>query len=282
MKQTSIQFRLFKNMLFKSVIVLISSLCAVPLVLVLYFITKKGIASISWSFLTNLPKPVGETGGGISNAITGTLMLIIVASIIAVPVGIFGGVYLAENKKSRIAGIARTCVEVLQGVPSIVIGIIAYLWIVKPTSSFSALSGSVALAMMMLPVIVRTTEETISLIPYSIKEAGLALGVPYHKVLLKVVIPSGLSGIVTGITISIARVAGETAPLLFTAFGNPFQNYNILRPMNSLPLLVFNYATSPYQDLKDQAWGASFVLLVMILLINILTKIAIRRWKIQF
>jgi phosphate transport system permease protein len=282
MTQASIQYRLVKNILFKGIVLLISSLCAVPLVLVLYFIIKKGIATISWTFLTSLPKPVGETGGGIVNAITGTLLIILVASVIAIPIGVFGGVYLAENKKSRITNIARTCVEVLQGVPSIVIGIIAYLWVVKPTGNFSALSGSIALAIMMLPVIVRTTEETISLIPYSIKEAGLALGVPYHKVLLKVVIPSGLSGIVTGITISIARVAGETAPLLFTAFGNPFQNFNILRPMNSLPLLVFNYATSPYQDWKDQAWGASFVLLVIILLINILTKLAIRRWKIQF
>ncbi len=282
MSQASIQYRLFKNIFFKSMVFLISSLCAVPLILVLYFITRKGISSLSWAFLTHLPKPVGETGGGIINGITGTLIIIIIASIIAVPIGIFGGVYLAENKKSRIAGIARTCVEVLQGVPSIVIGIIAYLWVVKPIGQFSALSGSVALAIMMLPVIVRTTEETISLIPFSLKEAGLALGVPYHKVLLKVVIPSGLSGIVTGITISLARIAGETAPLLFTSFGNPFQNFNVLRPMSSLPQMIFNYATSPYDDWHDQAWGASFVLLVMILLINILTKLAIRRWKVQF
>lgn len=282
MKQESIQYRLFKNILFKGTVLLISSLCAVPLVLVLFFIIKKGIATINWTFLTALPKPIGEEGGGIINSITGTLMIILVASIIAIPIGVLGGVYLAENKKSVISSIARTCVEVLQGVPSIVIGIIAYLWVVKPTGNFSAISGSIALAIMMLPVIVRTTEETISLIPFSIKEAGLALGVPYHKVLLKVVIPSGLSGIVSGITISVARVAGETAPLLFTALGNPFQNFNVLKPMNSLPLLIFNYAMTGSPDAVAQAWGASFVLLVLILCINILTKLAIRRWKIQF
>lgn len=278
----NLRSRLFMEGFFKTMVIIISSICAVPLIFILYFIVSKGVSSISWSFLVNLPKPVGETGGGILNAIVGSLMLVTIASIIAIPVGIICGVFIAENSNTRLARLARLCAEVLQGVPSIVVGIIAYLWIVRPAGRFSALSGSIALAIMMLPVIIRTTEETMRLIPNTIKEASLALGVPYYKTILRIVIPSGFSGILTGIIISVARVTGETAPLLFTAFGNPYLNFNALRPVQSLPLLIFNYATSPYDDWKQQAWGASFVLLTWILLINILAKILTRRWKIQF
>jgi phosphate transport system permease protein len=169
----------------------------------------------------------------------------------------------------------------LQGVPSIVIGIVVYFWLVKSTGTFSAFSGSVALAIMMLPILVRSTEETLKMIPSSLKEAGLALGMPYNKVILRIIVPCGMSGILSGVMLAVARVAGETAPLLFTAFGNPYLTTNISKPMQSLPLLIFNYATSPYDDWHDIAWGASLILLATVLLLNIITKITTRRWKVQ-
>ena len=169
----------------------------------------------------------------------------------------------------------------LQGVPSIVIGIVVYFWVVKPMGTFSAFSGSIALAIMMLPIMIRSTEETLKMIPDTLKEAGLALGLPYHKVILRIILPCGMSGILSGILLSIARIAGETAPLLFTAFGNPYLNTNMSKPMQSLPLLIFNYATSPYDEWHDLAWGAALILLSTVLLLNIITKLTTRRWKVQ-
>lgn len=278
----NIKRRRTKNYLFKGLVFLIAGLCAVPLVLILFYIVKQGISAISWEFLTTMPNPVGEPGGGILNAITGTLILIVIATVIAVPIGITCGIYISENRNGKLAGIVRLCADILQGIPSIVIGIIAYLWVVMPMDYFSALSGGVALAIMMLPVIVRTTEETLNLIPHSLKEAALALGVPYSKTIRKVIVPCGISGIATGVTLSIARIAGETAPLLFTAFGNPYLNLNILKPVGSLPLLIYTHATSPYEEWHQQAWGAALVLIVLILIINIIAKFIVRRWKVQF
>jgi len=249
---------------------------------ILFFITRKGISVINWSFLTQLPKPVGEAGGGILNGLIGTFMLIAVSTLLSVPVGVFAGIFLSEYRKGRLAYLVRLSIETLQGIPSIVIGIVAYVWIVVPMSSFSALSGGVALALMMLPVIITATGETLKLIPDSLREASLALGVSYPRTILKVVLLSGLSGILTGILLSVARVAGETAPLLFTAFGSPFMGINILKPVNTLPLMIFNYATSPYPEWHRLAWGASFVLIVFVLGINLFTKLVTRRWKVQF
>lgn len=282
MKERRTSFRLFKNRLFTVIITAISFLSAIPLLLILFLIFKNGMSSISWKFLVNLPKPVGEAGGGISNAIVGTLMLVGIASLISVPLGILSGIYLSESRRSKLSDYVRLSVEILQGIPSIVIGILAYVWVVKPMGGFSALSGGVALAVMMLPVIVRSTEETLNLIPETLKEASLSLGVPHYTTILKVVLPAGISGILTGILLSIARVAGETAPLLFTAFGNPYMNANLLKPVNSLPLLIFNYATSPYPEWHAIAWGASCVLIAFVLFTNILSKIMTRKWKIQF
>jgi phosphate transport system permease protein len=172
-------------------------------------------------------------------------------------------------------------VDILQGVPSIVIGIIAYFWLVKPLGGFSALSGSVALAIMMLPIVIRSTEETLKLLPSSLQEAAFALGMPFHRVIFKVVVPVGISGILSGVMLSIARITGETAPLLFTAFGNPYLSFNITKPMQSLPHLIFDYATSPYDDWKNLAWGASVILLLWVLLLNIFTKLITRKWKVQ-
>ena len=282
MKQTGISFRIAKDKIFKGLIILFSILSGIPLIVILYFIVRNGISSINWEFITSLPKPVGEIGGGVSNAIIGTIILIAISSIISVPIGIFAGIYLAENRKGKIPYLVRLCVEVLQGIPSIVIGIIAYAWIVVPMKSPSALSGGIALGIMMLPVIIRSTEETLKLIPNSLREASLALGVPYFRTILKVILPAGISGIATGILLSVARIAGETAPLLFTAFGSNFINANILKPIASLPLVIFNYATSPYSEWISFAWGASFVLAVLVLGLNIIAKLVAKKWKVQF
>jgi len=183
--------------------------------------------------------------------------MVIMAAIVAIPVGMAAGIYLSENPRTKLAYYSGLCVDILQGVPSIVVGIVVYFWIVKPLGTFSAISGSIALAIMMLPIVIRSTEQTLKLLPDSLKEAALSLGVPYHRVILKVVVPCGFAGILSGITLSIARVIGETAPLLFTAFGNP------------------------YDDWHNLAWGASFILLMFVLVLNIVTKLLTRRWKIQ-
>jgi phosphate transport system permease protein len=282
MKEPSIRGRIVSDKLFKALIVLLTFCSILPMFFILFFITSKGISVINWRFLMHLPKPVGEIGGGISNAIIGTLLLIGIATVFSVPVGILAGIFLSENRKGRLASLIRLCVETLQGIPSIVIGIIAYIWLVVTMGSFSALSGGVALGLMMLPVIITSTEETLKLIPESLREASLSLGVSYPRTILKVILPAGMSGIVTGILLSIARVAGETAPLLFTAFGNPFMNLNILKPINNLPLMIFNYATSPYPEWHTLAWGACFILIVLVLGLNLFTKVATKRWKVQF
>jgi len=274
--------RFYKDRLFKGGIILFTILSTVPLLLILFYIIKQGISSINWDFFINLPKPVGEKGGGIINALIGSGIIVLSASLMAIPFGSLVGLYLSEYNRDKLAYWVGLCIDVLQGIPSIVLGIIIYLWVVKPTGHFSALSGGIALAIMMLPPIIKSTEETLKLIPSTIKEASLALGVPYYKTILRIILPMGLSGILSGSLLSISRVAGETAPLLFTAFGNPFINTNILKPMSSLPLLIFNYAGSAYEDWHKLAWGASFVLIMMILFLNIITKILERRWKIQF
>jgi phosphate transport system permease protein len=274
--------RKIKNNIFKTIVFSLSVFLAIPLVLILFYIFKQGITSISWDFIFNLPKPVGETGGGIANAILGTFVLIIIASIIAIPLGITLGIFLNEFKKSRLLYLVRLCVDILQGTPSVVIGLIAYLWIVKSMGSFSALSGGIALCIMMLPVIITTTEETLKLLPSSLKESSYALGVPYYSTILRVVLPSALNGIVTGIMLSLARIAGETAPLLFTAFGSPFMNLNIMKPISSLPHVIFTYATSPYNEFHSLAWGASFILILFVLIMNISAKLIAKRWKVQF
>ncbi|MFI5195320.1 MAG: phosphate ABC transporter permease PstA [Chitinophagales bacterium] len=276
-----VKYRVAKSKLAQAVIVLLAFIITLPLLAIIVYIFREGITRINWTFLTHIPKPVGETGGGIVNALIGSVLIILAASVMAVPIGVMCGIYLSENKNSRLSYWSRLAVDVLQGVPSIVIGIVVYFWIVKPIGSFSAFSGSVALAIMMLPILIRSTEETLKLIPDSLKEAGLALGLPYHKVILRVIVPCAMSGIVSGIMLSVARIAGETAPLLFTAFGNPYLNTNLAKPMQSLPLLIFNYATSPYDEWHDLAWGAALILLFTVLLLNIITKLTTRRWNVQ-
>ncbi len=270
-----------KSIIFKSVIVFLAFVITVPLIIVLLYIIKQGVTQVNWHFLTNVPAPVGEPGGGISNALVGSMIIVAMSAIIAIPIGILAGIYLSENANTKLAYYSGLCVDILQGVPSIVVGIVVYFWIVKPLGTFSAISGSIALAIMMLPIVIRSTEQTLKLLPDSLKEAGLSLGVPYYRVILKVIVPCGFAGILSGIMLSIARIIGETAPLLFTAFGNPYLSTAITKPMQSLPLLIFNYATSPYDDWHNLAWGASFILLMFVLLLNIFTKLITRKWNIQ-
>ena len=279
--ESNTAWRIFKNTFFKWLIVVLSFLSISPMLLILFYIGKNGISSINWAFLTHVPRPMGEIGGGVFNAIVGTFVLIGLSSLFSVPVGIAAGIYLSEKREGKLSRTVKLCVEILQGTPSIVIGIIAYTWIVRPLKSFSVFSGAMALSMMMIPVIIKSTEETLKLIPYHLKEAALALGVPYHKTILKVILPAGMSGIVSGILLSIARVTGETAPLLFTSFGNPFLNWNLFKPMESLPHIIFYYATSPYPEFHNFAWGASFILVGMVLIFNLIARRVSRRWKIQ-
>jgi phosphate transport system permease protein len=277
----SVKYRIGKSIGFQLLTIALSFMCVIPLIAILVYIIRAGITKINWHFLVNVPKPVGEAGGGIANALLGSVIIIAMAAAMAIPVGILCGVYLSENRKSRLAYWCRLSVDILQGVPSIVIGIVVYFWLVKPLGGFSALSGSAALAIMMLPIVIRSTEETLKLLPDSLKEAAYALGMPFQRVIFKVIIPCGISGILSGVMLSIARITGETAPLLFTAFGNPYLSTNITKPMQSLPLLIFNYATSPYNDWLDLAWGASLILLMWVLLLNIFTKLITRKWKVQ-
>lgn len=278
----SIKIRFYKDKLFKSIVVMLTIIATLPLLLIILYIARQGISAINWDFFINLPKPVGEKGGGILNALIGSFVLVIVASVIAIPFGAMVGLYLNEYRKDKLSYWVGLCVDVLQGIPSIVLGIIIYIWVVKTSGHFSAISGSIALAIIMLPPIIKSTEETLRLIPETIKEASLSLGVPYYKTILRIMLPTSLSGIITGSLLSISRVAGETAPLLFTAFGNPFINTNIFKPISSLPLLIFNYASSPYEEWHQLAWGASFVLIILILFLNIITKILEKKWRIQF
>jgi phosphate transport system permease protein len=282
MRPYRLRLRATKDNAFKGLVLLMSFLSMAPLALILFYIAKQGLSSLSWGFFLEIPKPVGAQGGGIANALVGTLLLVVIAALPSIPLGIGAGIYLSEHREGAISYWARLAVEVLQGTPSIVLGLIAYMWVVVPMRGFSALSGGIGLGIMMLPMIIKATEETLNLVPYALKEASLALGVPYYRTMLRVVLPAGMSGIMTGILISVARIAGETAPLLFTAFGNAFMNWDVAKPVNALPMLIYNYATSPYPEWHRIAWGAACVLVGFILLLNLFVRMVIGRWKVQF
>jgi len=273
--------RKIKDNLFKYTILFFGFLSIIPLILIFVQIVSKGVGVINFEFLTSLPKPAGESGGGILNAITGTLILISVASLIAIPFGVLVGIFAAESKNTKIGNILGFTVNVIQGIPSIIIGIIAYTWIVIPMGGFSALSGAVALAIMMLPMIIKSTEETVKMIPDYLREASYGLGVTYTNTMIKVVIPTALKGIISGTIISIARIAGETAPLLFTALGSPYLSANLTKPIDSLALLIFNFAMSPYDNWHKIAWGASFILITFVLTLNLAVTILTKKWKVK-
>jgi phosphate transport system permease protein len=248
----------------------------VPLLSVLVYVGLRGVAGLSLAFFTELPRPVGDAGGGLANAIVGSLELVGLACLIGIPLGVSAGIYLAEFGKGPIASTARFAADVLSGVPSIAVGIFVYTLLVLSMRHFSALAGGVALAVLMLPTITRTTEELLKLVPDSLREAGLALGVPRWRVTLKVVLRTGASGIVTGIMLAVARAFGETAPLLFTAFNNRFWSASLIEPMASMPVQIFTYAVSPYDEWHEQAWAAALVLVAIVLVLNVGARVMTR------
>lgn len=246
------------------------------LVVVLGYVLIQGGSALNPAFFTNLPKPVGEVGGGMANAIVGTLIILALASAMGLPIGIAAGIYLAEYGSGRLGTLVRFTTDVLTGIPSITIGIFAYTVVVLPMRSFSTIAGAFALAIIMIPTVTRSTEEIMKLVPGTLREASLALGIPMWKTVLRVVMPAAMGGIITGAMLSIARVGGETAPLLFTAFGNRFWSFSLDKPIATIPLQVFTYAISPYDDWRAQAWAGAFVLVAMVLLISIVARVATR------
>jgi phosphate transport system permease protein len=241
----------------------------VPLVSLFWLLLSKGFAGLSWSLFTGLPSPVGEAGGGVGNGIIGTLFIVGLASVFGLPIGIGTGLFLAERGNGPIGDAVRFITEVLSGVPSIVIGIVAYGLVVMPMHRFSAFAGAIALALLMIPTLARATEEMVRLVPGSLREAALALGVPQWKTSLRVVLRTALGGIVTAILLSVSRAAGETAPLLFTSLNNQYWNFRPDQPTASLTVQIFNYAISPYEDWHQKAWASALVLLLFVSIMNL-------------
>jgi phosphate transport system permease protein len=252
-------------------------LALVPLGFLLFFVARQGFSSVNLAFFTEMPKPVGEAGGGMANAMMGTLILIGLAAALAVPIGVTAGVYLSEFRGGPIASAVRFSADVLNGVPSIVIGIFAYGAAVLPMGRFSALAGGFALGIMMLPIIVRTTEELLRLVPATLRDGALALGATRARAVLTVILPAALPGILTGILVALARVAGETAPLLFTAFNNHYWSTRLDQPISSLTVQVYTYAISPYEDWHRQAWAGATVLIGAVLVFSLLARLVTRR-----
>jgi len=249
----------------------------IPLALVLWYVLSRGVPALGWAFFTNMPKPVGEPGGGMANAMLGTLILIGIAGSFAVPLGIACAVFLAEYPKSRLSWAARFAADNIVGIPSIVVGIFAYVIAVLPFRRFSALAGGFALGIMMLPIVVRTTEELLALVPSNLREGALALGATRGRAAWTVIVPAALPGIVTGILVALARVAGETAPLLFTSFNNRYWSTSLTQPIASLTVQIFSYAIAPYEDWHRQAWAGATVLIGAVLVFSILARTVTRR-----
>jgi phosphate transport system permease protein len=271
---------LSRRKLLNSTMTVLTGLCAVfavgALFVILGYIFAGGIRALSLSFLLNTPKPIGEPGSGIANAIVGSVMMISVGSLIGMPAGILAGIYLSEFGSNKFGNLLRFLIDTLTGTPSIVVGVFVWTVMVKPMGHFSAISGAVALGIMMMPIVARTTEEMIRLVPHSLREAGLALGAPQWRVTLGVVLRTAASGVATGAMLAIARIAGETAPLLFTALGLNYLSTNLFQPMASLTFQIFYYAGSPYEEWHDMAWAATLVLVTMILALNIAVKVLAR------
>lgn len=261
-------YRKAKSLAMNAICIACALLVILPLAVILFYLIQKGASSLNWAFFSGLPKSAGSVGGGMGNAIVGTLELLALASIIGVPIGVLGGVYLSEYGGERINGWIRFWADVLNGVPSIVWGMVAWALVVVPMKGFSAWAGGLALGFIMIPLVLRTTEEVLVLVPRSYREAALALGLPQWKTIARIVLPTALRGIITGILLAMGRVAGETAPLLFTAFGNDYWNRHLAQPIAALPLQIFKYAISPYDDWIRQAWAGALVLVVLTLLLS--------------
>ena len=286
---SSLRYRTIKNKVFFYTTCFLASLTVIPLFAIIWELIKKGYKQINWNFFTEsapstldamLARGTGDIiPGGIANGITGTLLMVVLAAIIAIPIGIMVGIHLSEHPKTKFSNITRFLTDLIQGSPSIVIGIIAYAWVVKPLGSYSALAGSVALSIMMLPLIVRSTEETLKMLPGSLKEAGLALGASYTSVILKVLLPAAFGGLFTGILLAISRVRGETAPLMLTALGSTAINWDVLKPTSAVPLLIWEFYNDP--NLIDMIWSSSLFLLMLILTLNIIAKQIAKKWRVQ-
>jgi phosphate transport system permease protein len=269
-------WRKFKSALASTIAFVSAVLVITPLALVFFHLLVNGASSLNWDFFTKLPGPVGAVGGGMANAIVGSLELLALAGIIGIPVGVLGGVYLAEYGSARINSVLRFLADVLNGVPSITWGVVVYGLVVLRFKGFSAYAGGLALGLIMIPLILRTTEEVILLVPNGYREAALALGVSRWKTIVHIVMKTASKGIITGILLALARVGGETAPLLFTAFGNRFWNHSLSQPIAALPLQIFPYAISPYDDWHRQAWAGALVLVTGVFCVNILVRILTR------
>ena len=265
--------RRVKDRLMTGLLVGAVAVALVPLFSVIVYVVAQGSAALNWDFFTSLPKPVGEVGGGMANAIAGTLELIGLASCVALPVGILGGIYLAELGNGRLGAWIRFTADVLNGVPSIVIGVFVYTLLVVPMKRFSALAGGAALGIIMMPLVMRTTEELVRLVPNTLREASLALGIPWRVTTVRVMLRTATVGVITGVMLSIARVGGETAPLLFTAFNNQYWQSRLDQPIASLTVQLYNYAIAPYDDWHRQAWAAALVLMTITLLLNIAARL---------
>ncbi|MGK9475819.1 phosphate ABC transporter permease PstA [Melioribacter sp. OK-6-Me] len=271
-----LKYRKAVNFVVNSLTFLAALVAILPLIFIFYYTVSKGISRLNLEFFIEMPKPVGESGGGMANAIVGTLILVGIGGAIGLPVGIMSGIYLAEFGNNKFGQLLRFLTDVLSGVPSIVVGVVAYTIVVVPMKQFSALAGGVALAILMIPTITRTTEEMIKLVPHSYREAGLGLGIPKWKTSLFIVLRTAWKGIATGVLLGLSRAAGETAPLLFTALGNRFWSTNIFEPIASLTVYIYDYARAPFEDWNAQAWTAALVLIILISLLSLTFKIITR------
>ncbi len=276
MKNFNFYRRKSTNIVMITISFLSALITLVPLIFIFYYTISKGIANFNLNFFTKLPTPVGESGGGMVNAIVGTLILIGIGGGIGIPVGILSGTYLSEFGHNKFGFSVRFLTDVLSGIPSIVVGVVAYTLVVLPMKHFSALAGGIALAILMIPTITRTTEEMIKLVPQSYREAGLALGIPKWKTTILIVLKTAWKGIATGILLGLSRAAGETAPLLFTTLGNRFWSTNVFQPIASLTVYIYEYSTSPFKDWNDQAWTAALVLILLISFLSLTFRIITR------
>jgi phosphate transport system permease protein len=274
---THVAYRKLISTLFVAFCALSVLLALVPLVLILFFVISQGVQALNLEFFTRMPQPVGEPGGGMANAVVGTLILTSLGSLLAIPIGIMSGVYMSEYAGTRFAALVRFAADTLNGVPSIVMGVFVYGFAVLPFKQFSALAGGTALGIMMIPIIARTTEELLLLVPGTMREGALALGATRARAVFTVMLPAALPGIITGVLLALARIAGETAPLLFTSFNNRFFTTKLTQPIASLPVQVFAYAISPYADWHRQAWAGALVLVTIVFMCSLLARVATRR-----
>lgn len=272
--------RKLKNKFMKLILILLTMLAIIPLGIIFFYVIKSGFSALSYEFLTSLPAPVGQPGGGIANALLGSFTMVALASLVSVPAGIFGGTYLSEYPNGKLSSTFRFIVDLMTSIPSIVIGLYIYSMIVVPMKGFSAYAGAAALALLMFPIVVKSTEEVLRLLPQNIREAGLALGIPRWRVILSIILKGSIPSITTGVLLSIARVSGETAPLLLTAFGNQYWAEGLNQPTSSLTVQIYNYAISPFKEWHQQAWAGAFILLLTVLIFNLIARwIIVRNQK---